>query len=125
MTQITPLTTACAAWGDGLPDWVEALAIECGRTSQNAVAKELGRSSALISQVLRNKYPGNLTAIEDRFRGVFLDARVHCPALGDIPSNECQDWREKAKDFVPTNSNRSRMFAACKRCPRNQKGGDE
>ena len=125
MTPITPLATARAAWVDGLPDWVEALAIECGRSSQNAVAKELGRSSALISQVLRNKYPGNLTAIEDRFRGLFLHARVSCPALGDLPSNECQDWREKAREFVPTNSQRSRMFAACKVCPRNQKGGEE
>ncbi|RUS64900.1 hypothetical protein EGN72_02595 [Pseudorhodobacter sp. E13] len=125
MTQTTPLTTARAAWGDAIPDWVEALAIECGRSSQNAVAKELERSSALISQVLRNKYPGNLTAFEERFRGVFLDARVRCPALGDLPANECQDWREKAREFVPTNSQRSRMFAACKACPRNQKGGEE
>lgn len=125
MTQITPLSTARDAWGPALPDWVEALAIECGRFSQNAVAKELGRSSALISQVLRNKYPGNLTAFEERFRGVFLEGRVSCPALGEIPSNECQDWREKGREFVPTNSRRSQMFRACKTCPRNQKGGEE
>jgi hypothetical protein len=125
MSLIHPLTTARTAWGAGLPDWVEALAIECGRSSQNAVAKELERSSALVSQVLRNKYPGNLTAFEERFRGVFLDARISCPAQGDIPSNICQDWREKAREFVPTNSQRSQMFRACKACPRNQKAGEE
>lgn len=125
MSQITPLTTARAAWGEAIPDWVEALALECARSSQNAVARELERSSSMVSQVLRNKYPGSLTAIEERFRGVFLDARVHCPALGDIPSNVCQDWREKAREFVPTNSQRSRMFQACKTCARNQKGNEE
>jgi hypothetical protein len=30
-----PLDVARAAWGEALPDWVEALALECGRSSQN------------------------------------------------------------------------------------------
>ncbi|MCA3488421.1 MAG: transcriptional regulator, partial [Rhodobacter sp.] len=30
-----PIEVARTAWAGSLPDWVEALALECGRTSQN------------------------------------------------------------------------------------------
>jgi hypothetical protein len=123
--QMSPLENARAAWGDPLPDWIEALAVECGLTSQARVAAALGRSGAMVSQVLRKKYLGNLAAVEERFRGVFLDSRLNCPALGDIPSNICQDWREKSRDFTPTNSQRALMYRACARCPRNQKAAEE
>lgn len=115
-----PLATAREAWGDELPDWVETLAVECGRTSQNKVAVLLDRSAAVISQVLRRKYPASMAGIEERVRGVFLNARVACPACGDIPANECQDWREKAREFAPGNPVRVRMFRACNTCPRNK-----
>ena len=48
-----PLDIARDAWGDALPDWVETLAIECGKSSQNKVAKRIDRSATLISRVLR------------------------------------------------------------------------
>lgn len=121
----TPLDTARAAWGAGLPDWVEVLAIECGRRSQIAVAKDLGRSGAVISQVLRKTYPADYRHIEERVRGVFLDAVISCPALGDTPLQECQDWRKKARDFAMGNPLRVRMYRACALCPRNQKEGEE
>ncbi|NEX47631.1 hypothetical protein [Pseudotabrizicola algicola] len=113
-----PLDTARAAWGDGLPDWVEGLAIECGKASQAKVAKALGRSASLVSAVLANKYGGDLVAVEERYRGVYGRAVVACPALGNMPTNECQDWRAKAKRFQTGNPLRSRMFRACQRCPR-------
>ena len=81
----------------------------------------MDRSGALISQVLRCKYPADLAAVEERFRGVFLQARVDCPALGTLPSNECQDWRRKSREFTSGNPLRVRMFRACAHCPRNQK----
>jgi hypothetical protein len=108
--QMSPLENARAAWGDPLPDWIEALAVECGLTSQARVASALGRSGAMVSQVLRKKYLGNLSAVEERFRGVFLDSRLNCPAL---------------RDFTPTNSQRALMYRACARCPRNQKAAEE
>lgn len=118
---MSALDIARESWGDEMPDWIEALAIECGRTSQNAVAKEMGRSGALISQVLRCKYPADLGAIEERFKGVFLEAKVQCPALGDLAANLCQDWRVKGREFAPGNPLRTRMFRACGACPRNSK----
>jgi hypothetical protein len=114
------LDVAREAWGDDLPDWVEALAIECVKSSQNKVAERLGRSAAMISQILRCKYPGDLQAFEERFRGVFQAQALECPALGAIPTNECQDWRLKGKTFAIGNPQRTRMYRACANCPRNK-----
>lgn len=119
-----PLEIARAAWGEALPDWVEALAVECGATSQNRVAARMERSASLISQVLSRKYNADLSAIEERFRGVFLAGRLECPALGTLPLHECQDWRAKARVFAPGNPTRVRMFRACAACPRNAREGE-
>lgn len=120
----TPLDIARAAWGDPPPDWVERLAIECGTSTQRRVADQLGRSAGLVSQVLRNKYPGDMAAIEDAVRGVWMGASVACPALGTISTAECQMWRARSRRLVNTNSLRVRMFRACNACPRNQKDCD-
>lgn len=116
-----PLETARAAWGAAIPDWIETLALECGRTSQRVVAEKLGRSAAVISQVLNRKYPADMKKVEERVRGVFLDAVVACPAMGEMPLQDCQDWREKSRTFALGNPTRVRMYRACSRCPRNAK----
>lgn len=120
----TPLAIALAAWGEPLPDWVETLAIACGKTSQAQVAKQLGRSGAVISQVLRRVYPASMAGIEERVRGVFLNGTVACPALGEVPVHECQDWRDKARTFAMGNPLRLRMYRACQNCLRNRKEGE-
>ena len=116
----SPLDIARAAWGDALPTWVEALAVECARSSQKAVAQRLNRSGAVISTVLRNKYEGSVAAIEELFMGAFLNMRIECPALGELPVNECQEWRRKARSFASGNPLRVSMFRACANCPRNK-----
>ena len=115
-----PLDIARAAWGNQVPDWIDRLAHECAASTQRRVAEKLGRSAGLISQVLRNKYPGDMATIEDAVRGAFMDATVACPALGTLPTDECQAWRKKAKSGVRTNALRVRMINACQACPRNQ-----
>lgn len=114
-----PVQIARDAWGVQIPDWIEALAQECDRSSQNRVAAKLGRSAALVSQVLRNKYPGDLDGLEERFRAEFQAAEITCPALGAITLTSCLDWRRKAQNFQNTNSLRVRMFRACAGCPKN------
>lgn len=116
-----PMETAPAAWGVNIPDWVVTLALECGRRSQVAVAHDLGRSGAVVSQVLHKTYPADMKHIEERVRGMFLDAKITCPAWGDLPLQECQDWREKSRTFALGNPTRVRMYRACSKCPRNQK----
>lgn len=112
------LDTARAAWGADLPDWVEALARECEASSQSKVAARMGRSPALVSQVLRNRYAADLAGVEQVFRGVFESLTLDCPSLGAIPANACRDWQLKARSFVNVNSLRVRMYRACHSCPR-------
>ncbi|MBL4750509.1 MAG: hypothetical protein JKX71_08025 [Amylibacter sp.] len=115
------IQTAQDAWGSDMPDWVQKLAKECQASSQVKVSKRLNRSSALVNQVLKCKYKGDLKAVEDCVRGVFMDGTITCPALGVIPTNECQDWRKKARKFAGVNTLRVRMYRACTSCPRNVK----
>lgn len=117
-----PVTIAREAWGETLPDWVTRLAQECEATSQNAVAKRLGRSASLISTVLRAKYPGDMAAVEDIVRGALMSATVSCPVRGDMPTHVCRTWRDKAKHFAGNNALRVEMHRACNRCPRNTGG---
>lgn len=111
------ITTAEEAWGAPLPDWIRSLALACVRSSQSKVAAQLDRSPAVVSTVLRRKYAGSYERIEERVRGILMDGRVDCPALGQLPSHQCQDWREKAKVFAVGNPTRTRMYRACHRCP--------
>ncbi len=120
MPKQTPLDIARAAWGEPMPDWVETLAVACSAkgSSQAKVADQLERSGAMVSQVLRKIYPGDMSRIEERVRGVFMDGRVACPGLGEIATQACQDWREKAARVVIGNPLRQRMYRACNSCPR-------
>lgn len=120
-----PVEKARTSWGAALPEWVASMAAECAATSQNKVATRLGVSGSMISQVLANKYPADMTPLEERFIGAYRNARVECPALGLLPLNECRDWRAKARVFAPGNPLRLRMFRACARCPRNAQPSEE
>ena len=115
---MSALERASESWGERMPDWVGVLARACDATSANKVAKRLGRSGALVSQVLRGRYAGDMEAVEELVRGVLMAEVVACPALGDIPTNECRLWREKARHFTNTNALRVQMYRACTRCPR-------
>lgn len=117
-----PVDIARTAWGETMPDWVAALARACASQSQASVAATLGRSPALVSQVLRRKYPGDLAAVEEAVRGAYLGAQVDCPALGPVATHDCQDWQRKARRFVNVNALRVRMYRACHQCPRNTRG---
>lgn len=112
------LKTAIEHWGEPLPDWIEALARACVESSQNKVARRLGRSSALVSQVLRRKYTGDMEAVEELVRGAFLNATVLCPVKGQLPTDECSKWRDKAKNWSGANHEVVMMYRACKGCPR-------
>lgn len=102
---------------DPLPDWIEALALECDRTSQIKTAERLGYVPATVSQVLSGKYQAQTTAIEQSVRGVLMREVVTCPALGEIGKDKCQHWRKKARTFCAGNSRDVMMYRACQRCP--------
>jgi hypothetical protein len=107
---------ARAAWGDAQPDWVAIVAEEANRTSVKAVADRIGRSSALVSNVIANKYPGDMAAVEELVRGALMGATVACPVLGEIGLLQC--LAEQGKPFSATSSVRSRLYRACRGgCP--------
>lgn len=118
---MTPVETARAAWDGSPPEWVVVLATECAKASQNKVAKQINRSAGLVSCVIRNKYAGDMQAVEDIVRGVFMSGTLVCPALGEISTAACRDWMAKSRSFSNENSERVRMYRACHNCPRMKK----
>lgn len=118
MNAPTSLDIARDAWGKDIPDWIVVLAEACGESSQNKVAQKLNRSASLVSGVLRNTYRGNMEAVEDVVRGVFMASAIACPAMGEISTAACRDWMRLAHSFSNENSQRVRMYRACRSCPR-------
>jgi hypothetical protein len=94
------------------------LAEECAGSSQGKVAGKLGRSPALVSHVLRGNYKGDMAAVEDVVRGKLMRATIQCPALGELSTASCRDWMALSRNYSNENSERVRMYRACRRCPR-------
>lgn len=95
-------------------DWITVLHAECDRSSQAAVARRLGVSGALVNQVLKGTYKGNLTRIEELVRGTFMQEMVDCPVMGPTSKRRCMD--EQSRPFAPTNPQRVHLFKTCKQC---------
>ena len=107
---------ARAAWGKDIPDWVTVLAEEATRTSLTAVHLRTKLSTGLFSNVIANKYPGDMARVEQIVRGAFMGLTVTCPVLSDIGRDVC--LAEQKKNFSGTSSVRSRLFRACRSgCP--------
>jgi hypothetical protein len=111
------IKNAHAAWGD-IPPEVMALAEEANATSGAATAKRIGYSGALVTQVIGNKYPGDLASVFAKIRGALMGEKVTCPVLGDIQRDHCLD--EQKRPFSATNSTRARLWRACQTCPNNR-----
>lgn len=110
------LAIARVAWGDALPDWVEALAEYATTRSGAEAAKKIGYSRSLVTHVVRNKYTGDIARVEAKVRGALMGATVTCPVLGEIGRDRCLD--EQKKPFAPTSSVRTRLYHACRGgCP--------
>ncbi|WP_210238405.1 transcriptional regulator [Brucella haematophila] len=111
--KLSNIDKARAAWGEAIPEWIVILAEACDRDSQSAIARKVGYSASAISQVLSNSYQnGDISRVEGAVRGALLAETVSCPIMGDIPHNTCLLWQRKP--FAATNSNRVRMYQACR-----------
>lgn len=123
---MTALETARGAYAahpdwEGMPDWVGVLAQECDLSSQGQVAKRIGRSPSVVSNVLRAIYPGNMEAVEDIVRGTLMNEEIDCLGLGRINKRNCRNWRNRSRHFANVNSLYVTMYRACNRCPINKK----
>lgn len=119
---MSALDKARAAWGDDLPDWVEALASACDKSTQAGTARRIGYSPATVSCVLVRRYAGDTAAVERAVRATILAETADCPELGEIALADCLEWRRRSGDFAATSGLRTRMFAACRACPKHGGG---
>lgn len=107
---------AKAAWGDGLPGWMLALAEACDGASVRRCAEKLEVSPALISRVLNGRYQASLDFLAGRVRAVLLTENVACPVLGKISAATCHE--EQRKPFVSVNPLAVAVYRACRNgCP--------
>lgn len=119
--KISALARARAAWGETLPDWIEVLAREADRTSQNAAAARIRYSAATVSHVLKAAYKGDITAVEQAVRGVLMAATVNCPVVGDLATDLC--LRHQRASWAPHNPQRIQFYRACRDgCPHSRLG---
>lgn len=102
------------------PVFVTALREACERSSQASVAKRIGYSAAVVNQVLKGAYKGDLVRVQQAVEGALLGVTVACPVLGPIASNKCLEIQ--VLPFANTNPQRVKLFKACKRCEHNRSG---
>ncbi len=102
---------AVAAWGEP-PAWVLALAEEASRTSAKAAAERLGYTGSVVSDVLGNKYRGDMERLRETCQGAFLGSVVECPVLGEIGRDRCLD--EQKQPFRATSAMRAQLYHACR-----------
>jgi hypothetical protein len=113
-------------WPDA-PDWVRTLATACDEQGQATVARELGVSATLVSQVRRGLYGrggrhGDLSKVEQRVRGRYLGATILCPVKGQISAAEC--LANQKLPLITTNRSRVALYQACRSgCPNSRLGG--
>ncbi len=115
---LTALEKAQAAWGAELPAWVEQLATASDATSQAKVAQLISYSTAAVSQVIRNIWPGDLNAVQTAVECAFNTNLILCPTMGEISSQACKT--EKSKPFSSINSRHVQQYKACQRCSHNK-----
>lgn len=83
--------------------------------TQTAVARDLGVSVAVVNQLLRGRYLGDVKTMGERIRGRYMAETVQCPVMGPLGRDSCQEY-QRAKP-AHTNPMRARLAAACKTCP--------
>ncbi|MEE2025059.1 hypothetical protein [Alkalimonas mucilaginosa] len=98
--------------------WLELLNQKVDELGRRKVEAALGISKTTLSQVLNEKYPGNLENIAAKVTEAYSTERVSCPVLGDITVQRCAT--EQAKPFAATNPQRIRLWKACQTCPLNK-----
>lgn len=94
------------------PAWLLTLREQVADKGQRAVAKEVGYSAAVVSQVLNKKYGGDMSQVERRVRGAYMGETVFCPVLGEVSVNRCLEIQKQP--FASTNPQRVRLYRACR-----------
>ncbi len=94
------------------PRWLMELQRQCKTKPQTKVARELGYSAAVINQVLKGAYKGNLKNVADAVCSVYLGETVICPVMGELEKHRCKQFQKDT--FSATNPIRIRRYRACR-----------
>ncbi|RPE81817.1 helix-turn-helix domain-containing protein [Vulcaniibacterium tengchongense] len=103
------------------PDWLNVLRAACKCRTQSAVAEKIGYSPAVVSQVLKGTYKGDLRAVQQKVEGALMGLTVECPVIGELPRNRCLEYQRQP--FASTNHMRVQLARACPTCP-NRRGAE-
>lgn len=96
--------------------WFEVLQKACKERGQANVSKEIGYSKTTVSQVLNDKYPGDVVAVQRKVEERLMHFEVECPHLGEIALSVCVGHQQRK--FSATNPMRVQMYRACRQnCP--------
>lgn len=68
--------------------------------SQTKAAADLHISGAVVSQLLRDAYLGDVATLAARIRGKYMAETVQCPVLGTLGRNHCLDNQKRPLAFT-------------------------
>lgn len=100
-------------------NWMTVLREHRDSHGNGPTAEKIGYSATTVSQVLSNKYKGDLSAIQKAVEGGLMGMTVQCPVVGEMPRNVCLDYQRRV--FQATNPLRVQLNKACPKCP-NRRG---
>lgn len=95
-------------------NWVTVLRDACKVATQAAVADRIGYSAAVVNQVLKGTYKGDLSRVQKAVEGALMGLSVECPVIGDLPRNRCLDYQRQG--FAATNPLRVQLSRVCPGC---------
>ena len=106
---------ATEAWAGKPPGFVLAITAEWDRTrSSRKVGAAIGYSPSVVSQLVRNLYPGDTRAIAAAVRDRLQEAVIPCPVQGEIGLSVCREWQNRP--FSAASALHVCMFRACRVC---------
>ena len=97
-------------------DWIDALRAACDASTQVTVARRIGYSAAVVSQVLKGTYAGDLGRVEGAVRGALMSETVDCPVLGEIRRDACLR-NQRATFSANGDPLRRALRGTCPTCP--------
>ena len=87
--------------------WIKELQQKVEQLGRRKVESDTGYSRTTLSQLLNNKYPGNMPAMEQLFKNAYSQQIVVCPVLSEITVARCNN--EQNKPFSASNPTRLRF----------------
>ena len=94
--------------------WLTVLRKTCDETSQAAVARRLGVSPALVNQLLKGSYKGDIERLQKLVEGSLMNQFVMCPVLDKMAKHKCQAHQERTLEYAVANPIYVQLYRACR-----------